>query len=92
MSWEYGPRLPVPGAREGIQALRDMSYKLVIVTARTAEVADGSWEWVEKYVPGKLQFIAQSNRRPEVPRANEWSIWNARDHRSTVAFGEKTQA
>ncbi|KAJ7923075.1 hypothetical protein B0H13DRAFT_1981588 [Mycena leptocephala] len=43
---------PVPGAREGVQALKDMGYKLVIVTARTADVADASWEWVEKYFPG----------------------------------------
>ncbi|KAJ7462802.1 hypothetical protein B0H11DRAFT_2054418 [Mycena galericulata] len=42
---------PVPGAREGIQSLKDMGYNLVIVTARTPEVADATWEWVEKYYP-----------------------------------------
>ncbi|KAJ6574629.1 hypothetical protein B0H19DRAFT_1124995 [Mycena capillaripes] len=54
--------VPVPGAREGVQALRDMGYKLVIVTARTAEVADASWEWVERYFPGifaNLMFTGQ---------------------------------
>ncbi|KAJ7275465.1 hypothetical protein B0H12DRAFT_1006202, partial [Mycena haematopus] len=53
---------PVPGAREGVQSLKDMGYKLVIVTARTAEVADASWEWVEKYFPGmftNLVFTGQ---------------------------------
>ncbi|KAJ7456574.1 hypothetical protein FB451DRAFT_1407269 [Mycena latifolia] len=44
--------IPVPDAREGVQALRDMGYSLVIVTARTPDVADASWEWVEKYFPG----------------------------------------
>ncbi|KAJ7225935.1 hypothetical protein GGX14DRAFT_349237 [Mycena pura] len=43
---------PVPGAREGAQALKDLGYKLVIVTARTANIADATWEWVEKYFPG----------------------------------------
>lgn len=52
---------PVPGAREGVQALKDMGYKLVIVTARTADVADASWEWVEKYFPGKSVFCATIN-------------------------------
>ncbi|KAJ6519406.1 hypothetical protein C8R45DRAFT_951372 [Mycena sanguinolenta] len=54
--------IPVPGAREGVQALKDMGYKLVIVTARTAEVADASWDWVEKYFPGmftNLVFTGQ---------------------------------
>ncbi|KAJ7814109.1 hypothetical protein B0H14DRAFT_2850873 [Mycena olivaceomarginata] len=49
--------IPVPGAREGIQSLKDMGYKLVIVTARTAEVADASWEWVEKYFPGMFANV-----------------------------------
>ncbi|KAJ7042672.1 hypothetical protein C8F04DRAFT_1076720 [Mycena alexandri] len=44
--------IPIPGAREGVQSLKDMGYKLVIVTARTADLADASWEWVEKYFPG----------------------------------------
>ncbi|KAJ7071451.1 hypothetical protein C8F01DRAFT_1110575 [Mycena amicta] len=43
---------PVPGAREGVQALKDMGYKLVIVTARDAAIADASEQWVEKYFPG----------------------------------------
>ncbi|KAJ7139714.1 hypothetical protein C8R44DRAFT_765240 [Mycena epipterygia] len=53
---------PVPGAREGVQALKDMGYKLVIVTARTSEIADASWEWVEKHFPGiftNLVFTGQ---------------------------------
>jgi hypothetical protein len=54
--------IPVPGAREGIQSLKDMGYKLVIVTARIAEVADASWEWVEKYFPGKPMFAVNPVR------------------------------
>ncbi|KAJ7124746.1 hypothetical protein C8R43DRAFT_1030621 [Mycena crocata] len=49
--------VPVPGAREGIQALRDIGYKLVIVTARTSDVADATWEWVEKYFPGAFSHL-----------------------------------
>ncbi|KAJ7693618.1 hypothetical protein B0H17DRAFT_1009900 [Mycena rosella] len=49
--------LPVPGAREGVQALRDMGYTLVIVTARMPDVADASWEWVEKYFPGAFAHL-----------------------------------
>ncbi|KAF7310567.1 Protein kinase domain-containing protein [Mycena chlorophos] len=42
----------VPGAREGVQALKDMGYKLHIVTARNGEIADASWEYVQKHFPG----------------------------------------
>lgn len=41
----------VPGAREGIQALKDMGFRLIIVTARP-EDADRSWKWVSKHFPG----------------------------------------
>ncbi|KII93688.1 hypothetical protein PLICRDRAFT_35907 [Plicaturopsis crispa FD-325 SS-3] len=48
---------PVPGAREGIQALRDMGYRLIIVTARSKDVSDESWEWVSKHFPGLFESI-----------------------------------
>jgi hypothetical protein len=43
---------PVPGAREGIQALRDMGYRLIIVTARKEDYEDDSWKWVEQHFTG----------------------------------------
>ncbi|KAI6136881.1 hypothetical protein F5141DRAFT_1077284, partial [Pisolithus sp. B1] len=36
---------PVPGAKEGVAALRQMGYRLVIVTARNKEVEHASWKW-----------------------------------------------
>lgn len=42
---------PVPGAREGIQALRDMGYRLIIVTARLRTAHQDSWEWVDRHFP-----------------------------------------
>jgi hypothetical protein len=45
--------LPIPGALEGVQALRNMGYKLIIVTARNESVKEASWEWVEKHFPGE---------------------------------------
>lgn len=47
---------PVPGAREGIQALRDMGYRLIIVTARKEDYEDESWKWVEQHFPGLCSF------------------------------------
>ncbi|KAF8898466.1 hypothetical protein BD779DRAFT_1484082 [Infundibulicybe gibba] len=41
----------VPGAREGAQTLRDMGYRLIIVTARSPDIADRSWEWVNQHFP-----------------------------------------
>ena len=42
----------VSGAREGVQALKDMGFRLVIVTARAEDKADESWEWVNRHFPG----------------------------------------
>jgi phosphoglycolate phosphatase-like HAD superfamily hydrolase len=49
---------PVPGAREGVQALKDLGYRLIIVTARTKDVQDESWAWVDKHYPSVSIFAA----------------------------------
>ncbi|KAE9383661.1 hypothetical protein BT96DRAFT_1027113 [Gymnopus androsaceus JB14] len=48
---------PVPGAREGVQTLRDLGFKLVIVTARGSDIKEDSWKWVEKWFPGLFDSI-----------------------------------
>ncbi|SJL05809.1 uncharacterized protein ARMOST_09145 [Armillaria ostoyae] len=45
---------PVPGAREGTLSLKEMGFKLIIVTARAPDTADQSWIWVNKHFPGKF--------------------------------------
>jgi len=56
---------PVPGAREGVQALRDMGYRLIIVTARMEDHEDESWKWVERHFAGLCCF-------PLVDRTERW--------------------
>ncbi|KAJ8457468.1 hypothetical protein ONZ45_g18301 [Pleurotus djamor] len=53
---------PVPGAREGIQTLRDMGYRLIIVTARTSDVAEPSWKWVDQHFPGLFDSLICTNQ------------------------------
>ncbi|KAG7450155.1 uncharacterized protein BT62DRAFT_927464 [Guyanagaster necrorhizus] len=48
---------PVPGAREGTLSLKDMGFKLIIVTARAPDTADESWMWVNKHFPGVFDSI-----------------------------------
>ncbi|KAJ3835417.1 hypothetical protein F5878DRAFT_628007 [Lentinula raphanica] len=48
---------PVPGAREGVQDLRDMGYKLIVVTARGSDVKEESWDWVNKWFPGLFDSV-----------------------------------
>jgi hypothetical protein len=43
---------PVPGAREGVEALRALGYRLIIVTARAKHEHAESWAWVERWFPG----------------------------------------
>ncbi|KAL1738533.1 hypothetical protein HDZ31DRAFT_86155 [Schizophyllum fasciatum] len=47
----------VPGAAEGTQALKDMGFRLLIVTARNPDQADASWQWVETHYPGIFDSI-----------------------------------
>ena len=43
---------PVPGALEGVKALKEMGYKLVIVTARHKEEQELTNEWLQQNYPG----------------------------------------
>ncbi|KAM6498390.1 hypothetical protein JOM56_006338 [Amanita muscaria] len=54
--WIHTTQL-VPGAKEGLQALKDMGYRLIIVTARDKLVAVKSRVWVEKYFPGLIDSL-----------------------------------
>ncbi|KAH8835961.1 hypothetical protein DL96DRAFT_1455552 [Flagelloscypha sp. PMI_526] len=47
----------VPGAREGIQTLRDMNFRLDVVTARTESFAEESWKWLDKHFPNMFNSI-----------------------------------
>ncbi|KNZ79631.1 hypothetical protein J132_08933 [Termitomyces sp. J132] len=47
----------VPGAREGVQALKNMGFRLVIVTARAEDKADESWDWANRHFPGLFENI-----------------------------------
>jgi len=42
----------VPGAREGVEALRALGFRLIIVTARVKDMHTDSWAWVERWFPG----------------------------------------
>ncbi|OAX44907.1 hypothetical protein K503DRAFT_13335 [Rhizopogon vinicolor AM-OR11-026] len=52
ISGQMSQARPVPGAREGIEALRALGYRLIIVTARSKEGQADSWAWVERWFPG----------------------------------------
>jgi len=47
--------LPVPGAREGVQELRNMGYRLVVVTAREKQHAALSCRWLNLHFFGAFQ-------------------------------------
>lgn len=48
---------PVPGAKEGVAALRQMGYRLVVVTARNKEVEHASWKWVNRHFGDVFECI-----------------------------------
>lgn len=48
---------PIPGAKEGVVALRRMGYRLVIVTARSKETEHASWKWVNRHFGDVFECI-----------------------------------
>ncbi|KAF8139983.1 hypothetical protein EV363DRAFT_1311270 [Boletus edulis] len=48
---------PIEGAQEGTAVLRDLGYRLVIITARNEHIRDASWEWTQRHFPGFFQEI-----------------------------------
>ncbi|EIN13376.1 hypothetical protein PUNSTDRAFT_117170 [Punctularia strigosozonata HHB-11173 SS5] len=48
---------PVLGAAEGLQKLKDMGYRLVVVTARERAELPPTEEWLEKYFPDVFHDI-----------------------------------
>ncbi|KAF8832644.1 hypothetical protein HHX47_DHR1002025 [Lentinula edodes] len=47
---------PVTGAGEGVKALHDMGFKLIVVTARSSDVKEESWDWINQWFPGEGLF------------------------------------
>ncbi|TFK57584.1 hypothetical protein OE88DRAFT_1618715 [Heliocybe sulcata] len=48
---------PVPGALEGTKRLREMGYRLIIVTARARNQLEPSWKWLEEHFPGIFESV-----------------------------------
>ncbi|KAJ3853304.1 hypothetical protein EV368DRAFT_81697 [Lentinula lateritia] len=48
---------PVTGAREGVKALHDMGFKLIVVTARSSDVKEESWDWINQWFPGLFDSV-----------------------------------
>jgi hypothetical protein len=49
---------PVPGALEGVRALNNMGFQLVVVTAREMHRRDESWKWLDRHFPGKFTSLS----------------------------------
>ena len=45
--------LPIPDALDGVKRLKEMGFKLVVITARTIRERERSLAWVDRYFPGE---------------------------------------
>lgn len=72
--------LPIEGAQEGIAALRQLGYRLIIITARNEHTRDASWEWTQRHFPGCFEEIictgqfALQQRLDGVPGADQDNV------------------
>ncbi|KAH7340400.1 hypothetical protein B0J17DRAFT_715621 [Rhizoctonia solani] len=60
---------PVQGALEGVKALKDLGYRLEIVTARASKHQHGTEMWLNKYIPGvidKVHYTGEFEHNPNV--------------------------
>ncbi|KZT22149.1 hypothetical protein NEOLEDRAFT_682391 [Neolentinus lepideus HHB14362 ss-1] len=48
---------PVPGALEGTKRLKELGYRLIIVTARVRNQLEPSWRWLEEHFPGVIESV-----------------------------------
>ena len=45
--------LPIPDALDGVKRLKEMGFKLVVITARTIREQERSLAWVDRHFPGE---------------------------------------
>lgn len=45
--------LPIPDALDGVKRLKEMGFKLVVVTARTIRERERTLIWVDRHFPGE---------------------------------------
>ncbi|TXT15585.1 hypothetical protein VHUM_00088 [Vanrija humicola] len=48
---------PIPGAKEGLQALKDLGYTLIIITARSEVQREGTEQWIAEHLPDLFDEI-----------------------------------
>ena len=52
--------VPIPDALDGVKRLKEMGFKLVVVTARTMAQRERSLIWVENHFPGGYVLVTQN--------------------------------
>lgn len=48
---------PVPGAKEGLQKLKEMGYTLIIITARSESQREGTEAWLAEHLPDSESLL-----------------------------------
>ena len=48
--------LPIPDALDGVKKIKEMGFKLVVVTARSDEDRERSLIWIDRHFPGMLRL------------------------------------
>ncbi len=56
---------PVEGAYEGLITLKNMGYRLVLVTARQQRELERSLQWLEKHFPGLIDWMICTGQSQE---------------------------
>jgi len=57
--------LPIEGALEGVLRLKELGYKLVVVTARHLRERERSLKWIEKHYPGVFETVVCTGQSQE---------------------------
>jgi len=62
--------LPIPDALDGVKRLKEMGFKLVVITARTIRERERSLVWVDRHFPGIFETVICTGQSQETTFAD----------------------
>ncbi|KAL1413597.1 hypothetical protein Q8F55_001372 [Vanrija albida] len=82
---------PIPGAKEGLQRLKDLGYTLIIITARSEVQREGTEQWIADHLPDlfdEIHFTGAFNHLIPATRAEHEGH---AAHRTVVSHKKRTK-
>ncbi|EIW67034.1 hypothetical protein TREMEDRAFT_34170 [Tremella mesenterica DSM 1558] len=87
----YARSLPVKGAKEGLERLKEMGYRLVIITARDEAQREGTEDWLAEHLPDIFDEMHFTGAFTHLAPTREEHEGHAA-HKAVVSHKKRTKA